>query len=142
MPPEQVIGFTPESVIGFAGIPKKDALANITVEFAHDPYVTAQSTLSHVEWALGYPATALRRSTFNLESINLDAANPNTVSYMLIWHAILTLFCEREDLTTTVVEKLSTHARRSGGKFWGALGMMTEGIRLARTANEIGRAHV
>ena len=34
--------------------------------FGHDPYFTAVPTLLHVEWALGYPQTALDRSAEHL----------------------------------------------------------------------------
>ena len=100
--------------------------------FAHDPYVTAHSTLSHIEWALGYPGPALRRSADNLATLTQEASNPNTVSHTLIWRMFLALFCRREDLSVGPRKQFVNHTRRSLGTFWEHIYQWVEGVCLVR----------
>lgn len=105
--------------------------------FGHDPYFTAAPTLAVVEWTLGFPQEAIKRSERNLAELDAVAMNPNTMSYALVWHMLLTLFSRRQTLLLEVVGALEEHTRRSGGIFWGAMCDWGKGAHLIRS----GKAH-
>lgn len=101
--------------------------------FGHDPYFTAVSTLMHVEWALGYPQTAIDRSVEHLLAMDRKVLNSNSVSLALVWHLLLALWCRRQDLAADTVDKLEHHTRRSGGRFWEYMCMWGKGACLIRS---------
>lgn len=115
----------------------RDVLEQGPGGFGHDPYFTAAPTLAQVEWALGFPQTAIERSERNLTALDPIAMNPNTVSYALVWHLLLSLLCRRQDLIFDTVSALEEHTRRSGGKFWAAMGMWGKGAFLIRSGQAL-----
>ena len=114
-------------------IASRDVLEQGPRGFGHDPYFTAESTLAHVEWALGFPEAAIVRSEQNLGALDPAAMNANTVSFILAWHLMLTVLCRRQDLLSDTIETLHEHSRRSGGKFFASIGMWAKGAYLIRS---------
>ena len=115
----------------------RDVLEQGPRGFGHDPYFTAVQTLAHVEWVLGFPRTAIERSERNLAVLDPVAMNPNTVSYALVWHMLLSLLCRRQDLVSDTVSTLEEHTRRSGGKFWATMSSWGKGAYLIRSGQAL-----
>jgi len=91
---------------------------SVPLPFGHDPFLTAPSTLCHVEWSLGYPVKARERSEASIQRISQGSNNPNTLSYALVWDLLLALLCRDIERARRTADWLGEHAELTGAKFW------------------------
>jgi class 3 adenylate cyclase/tetratricopeptide (TPR) repeat protein len=106
----------------------KSAMKRGPQGFGHDPAVTAESNLSHVEWAMGLTDTARQRSDDNLTQLDTTGVNPNTVAHTLVWRMLLGIYCRDPILVRQSTEQLNSYTQRSGGRFWANMGMWGMGF--------------
>ena len=86
--------------------------------FAHDPLLGLASNFSHIEWATGDTVSARARSAAAMETIAAATPNANTVSYVMSWDVLLSVFARDAERTRVSSERLQGHTRRTGGMFW------------------------
>ncbi|MEX0281232.1 MAG: AAA family ATPase [Arenibacterium sp.] len=85
--------------------------------FAHDPALTAPVVMANVEWARGKCDVALDRSEACVARAIRRTTDPNTMTFILVWHLLLCLMARNSERMKPVLEKLSDHTNRTGGAF-------------------------